>query len=269
MKIFSIITLLLSLILFSATILAAETIRFTTIDYCPLTCDPTKDDGKEGIMTDVVRAAFEEAGYKIELEIMPYARAVKAVTDGKYDGVVVVGKNYAPTLIYPQNNTITQRMMFMVKPTNHWRYTGYQSLLSVNATMTITKGFDYGDNDINHFVASKPTNLVSLNGSKTAQRGFELLQLERVDTYLEGDLIALYNIAKYGYTHNFIVAGFSTRVFEDYTAFNPHSPNAVKYAKILSNKISQLQKSGEFKNILAKYGVTKKLNLGNLIGKNK
>jgi polar amino acid transport system substrate-binding protein len=252
-----------------STIATADIIRFASIDYCPFTCDPLKEGGKEGVMVDVVRVAFEEAGYEIQIEIMPYVRAVRAVNEGKYDGIMVVGKKYAPELVYPRIPTLTQRMMFIVKPHHRWRYTDYSSLLSIDIAMVVVKGFDYADVNINKLVAAKHHNLVALHGLKTTERGLELLNIERVDTYVEGELTALYQIDKYGYGENFIVAGFSARDFDSYTAFSPNSLHALKYAQLLSEKIFELQQSGELNTILQKYNITTDLGLGHLIGEKK
>lgn len=50
---------------FSLPIAHAETIRMATIGFCPLTCDPEKENGKEGFMTDVVRYGLEGAGFEL------------------------------------------------------------------------------------------------------------------------------------------------------------------------------------------------------------
>lgn len=232
-----------------------EVVRFTSIDYCPFTCNPLTEDGKEGIMTDVVRAAFEEAGFTLEIEIMPYVRAVRAVEEGKFDGIMVVGKYWAPELIYPELPTLTQRMMFMVKPEHPWRYRGYDSLSEVS--VAVIKGFDYADDDINGYIKNnrESENIVMLHGNNTTQRGLRLLTIDRVDTYIEGEHTALYHIDKYDLKDEFIVAGFSARPFEDFTGFSPRSARAKEYAELLNQKIIQLKRSGELDEMLKRYGI--------------
>lgn len=252
--------------LFFNTHLHADTVRFTSINYCPFSCIPSEEDGKEGIMVEVVRAALEEQGHDIDIAIMPYARAVKAANSELYDGTIVVGKIYAPELIYPEKPTLTQRMLFMVKPSHNWRFSDYDSLLAVKLTMQIVKGFDYADDNINRYVSTKPSNLVPLHGLNAIQRGLELLHLGRVDSYAEGELTAQYNIDKYGYKQKFIVAGYSQRTFESFTAFNPNSANAYQYAQLISKKINALKKNGELAIILKKYGIAAKQGTGKPIG---
>lgn len=248
----------LCLLLISA-VTFAETLRFTSIEYCPFTCDPALHDGKEGIMTDVLRAAFEEQGYELEIDIMPYARAVQFVRDGVYDGIVVVGKYFAPNLIYPEIPTLTQRMMFMVKPTHTWRYKGYDSLSEVS--IAVIKGFDYADREINQYVIDNKgkNNLVTIHGDNTTERGLMMLQTDRVDTYIEGQLTALYHIAKDNLHGEYIVAGFSADEFEDFTGFSPHSIHADRLADLLTNKIAELKANGTLSMMLSRYGIEMQL----------
>ena len=54
----------------------------------------------------------------------PYARAVKYTRDGNVDGIVVVGKLFAPDLVYPEMPVFSQRVVFVVKKETDWKYNG-------------------------------------------------------------------------------------------------------------------------------------------------
>lgn len=236
-------------------ILWAETLRFATIDYCPFTCDPAKAGGKEGFMTDVLRLAFEPAGYRIELEMLPYVRAVEAVREGNFDGIVVVGKDYAPDFIYPDRPTVIQRVAFLVNADTQWRYTGVESLRHV--TVGIVRGYHYVDPDLIAYLAD-PGNAERVNvihGSNTTQRGLRMLRRERITTFLEGEFSALYELDKLGVEEAVTIAGYTTTAFEDYTGFSPGNPNADRYAQILSATLSKLTRSGRLADLLSPYGI--------------
>jgi len=117
---------------FTLPALRAETLRFATIDYCPFTCSPATEGGKEGFMTDILREALEPAGYTLQIEMLPYVRAVKSVQEGVYDGIVVVGKDYAPDLVYRMSQRrpsgrcswSTQERNGHTRGSNHWRRPG-------------------------------------------------------------------------------------------------------------------------------------------------
>ncbi|SHK14237.1 amino acid ABC transporter substrate-binding protein, PAAT family [Marinobacter antarcticus] len=238
------------------TIAWAETIRFATIDYCPFTCDPSKEAGKEGFMTDVVREAFEQAGYTLVIDMLPYARAVDSVQTGKYDGIIVVGRDYAPNLVYPDEPTVVQRVAFLVNSGTSWKYTGVESLSGV--IVGIVKGFHYVDPDLITYLEKEQRNedrVHVIHGESTTRRGLLMLQANRVSTFLEGEYSAVYQLDKMGIREAVTIAGFTTEAFEDYTGFSPRNPDAARHAEILSDKITDLKKSGRLDGILRRYGI--------------
>jgi polar amino acid transport system substrate-binding protein len=242
--------------LFSAAV-KAETLRFATIDYCPFTCDPSVADGKEGFMTDVLREAFEETGYTLEIDMLPYVRAVKSVRSGMHDGIVLVGREFAPDLIYPDQPTVIQRVAFLVNAGDSWRYTGVESLSEV--TVGIVQGFYYVDPDLIAYLEAQQgndTRVFVMHGANTTRRGLGMLQARRITTFLEGEYSAIYEMGTMGIQDAVKVAGYTTDAFEDYTAFSPSHPNARQYAQVLSGKIAQLKQSGRLNEILRRYGIT-------------
>lgn len=242
--------------IFSPAIMA-EAIRFTAIDYCPFTCDPLQEDGKEGFMTDVLREAFEQAGHTVEVEMYPYLRAVKYVQDGKYDGIAVVSKDYAPDLVYPDIPTVVQRVAFLVNTGTSWRYTGVDSLSQV--IVGIVRGYHYVDADLVSYLEeerSNPDRVHVLYGDDTVKRGMQMLQSHRIDTFLEGEFSAKYMLGKMGLQDAVTIAGYTVEAFQDYTGFSPHHQKAAQYARILSDTIVELQQSGRLGEILRRYGIT-------------
>lgn len=237
----------------------AKTLHFAAIDYCPFTCNPSLEDGKEGFMTDVLREAFEPAGYTLEIDILPYARAVIATQNGIYDGIVVVGKEYAPELIYPNMPTVVQRVAFLVNAGKPWRYKGIESLHPI--TVGIVKGYQYVDPDLIEYLQQyqeDESKVRILHGNRTTVVGLRMLQTGRITTFLEGEYSVIYELNKMGINDKVIVAGYTTNAFEDFTGFSPINPNSAKYAQILSNKLAELKVSGRLDEIIRRYGVSLK-----------
>jgi polar amino acid transport system substrate-binding protein len=242
---------------FYSSIVWAQTIRFVTIDYCPFTCDPSKEAGKEGFMTDVLREAFEPAGYTLEIEMLPYVRAVNSVRAGLYDGIVVVGKDYAPDLVYPDEPTVKQRVVFLVRAGTSWRYRGVESL--AEAKVGIVRGFHYVDPDLITYLAEAQADEAKvhvIHGDSTTRRGLRMLFANRITTLLEGEYSATYELEKMRLNGNVMVAGYTENAFEDYTGFSPRNSNAAKYAEILSDTLAKMKESGRLDDILRRYGIT-------------
>lgn len=60
--------------------LAQQSVKLTTLDWCPYTC-VTAPDG--GFSTVIVKEAFKAVGYKAEVEFLPWQRAVLMAKEAK------------------------------------------------------------------------------------------------------------------------------------------------------------------------------------------
>lgn len=206
-------------------------------------------------MTDVLRAAFEEAGHVIEIKMFPYARAVAAVSSGEYDGIVIAGKEFASTLVYPDIPTASQKVTFSVMTGTTWRYTGIESL--TETSVGIVKGYDYGNADLNQYLKEQADSdrVVVLHGLNTTERALKMLLTNRIGTYIDGEYSILYSAKKMGIRDKVFIAGYAAKQFDDYTGFSPHHPKAIQYAKLLTDKIKELKQSGELSRIIGRYGI--------------
>lgn len=205
-------------------------------------------------MTDVVRMAFEQSGYNIEIDMFPYARALAVVQLGKYDGIIVVGKNSAPTLVYPELPTVVQKVAFFTRESESWTYSGQESLSKVR--IGIIKGYDYsGDNELSTYISrnNDTGRMDILHGKNTTERGIQMLLNRRIDTYVEGEYAVLYYLSKMNIRNQITVADYTSELFEDYTGFSPHNPLSFSLAEILTNKIIELNQSGEMDRIIGRY----------------
>ncbi len=75
--------LILLLILCASSALFAKTVKISTLDWPPF-CGNKKG---EAIASEIVKMAFEKMGYKVKLDVLPWARAVEKGKDGIYDAV--------------------------------------------------------------------------------------------------------------------------------------------------------------------------------------
>ncbi len=58
--------------------LAQQSVKLTTLDWCPYTCVTAPDGGFSSV---IVREAFKAMGYKVEIEFLPWQRAVAKAKD--------------------------------------------------------------------------------------------------------------------------------------------------------------------------------------------
>jgi len=234
----------------------AETLRFATINYCPFTCDPALENGREGVLTEVLRAALEPAGITLELTMLPFLRAIQETQQGKYDGMVVANHELAPELVYPDAPTLRQHVAFLVKAGETWTYAGIDSLRTMK--IGIVEGYSYADADLNAYLKEHQkdaSKIVLLHGQNTTEQGIQMLLKDRFTLYLEGAYSAQYVLMKLGLQDQVAIVGYSTGAFDDFTAFASQHPKARQYAALLSQAIKEMTASGKLKEILQKYGI--------------
>lgn len=90
----------------SSVALAAETVHFVT--------DPEKNGG---YLIEITRAAFERVGYKVEIEFVPWARALNSVISGTSEALLGVYYNdaRAEKMLYTDSIGTSDLVFFKLK----------------------------------------------------------------------------------------------------------------------------------------------------------
>ncbi len=84
------VTLLLCLQLLPQAARADTLLRLSTGDYEPFTGSQLPQGGP---LTELVRRAFAEAGYVVEIDFLPWKRGYSGAMDGSYDATFPYGRN--------------------------------------------------------------------------------------------------------------------------------------------------------------------------------
>lgn len=137
---------------------------------------PPDDDSNRliGSSWDIVRESFHAMGYTIQLEIMPWKRALLLTEKCEIDILFPAGKSNARQKIYRYStepiNTINY--VIYVRPDSPLQWDGLDSLEGLH--IGVKKGWTYGDkwNNSDHFVK------FSVDG---VLQGFKMLDKKRLD----------------------------------------------------------------------------------------
>lgn len=231
-----------------------ETLRFVAPLYCPFTCDPAKENGKKGIVADIVLEAFSPH-YQVEIHMMPYLRAIQYVKNGEHDGIICYGKEYAPELVSPEIPSISQKVAFWVHRDTPWEYDGYDTLGDI--TIGIVKGYKTGDNYLDNYLNEQDNlkRITKISSTSVTQQGLNMLYRDRFTTFIEGEFTAKYVISKLGYEDELKIAGFLEKPFEIYTGFNPKHPKAAQLSKQLEKTLIDVYETGKIYEIFKRYNI--------------
>jgi polar amino acid transport system substrate-binding protein len=230
----------------------AETIKIVADDWCPYNCKPGSE--YPGYVVEVAEEVFKNAGYRLEYEYVPWARALKEVTRGTYNGAIAATPQEAPNCIFPDEELGYYANDFIIRKGEPWRFVSMSSLEGIR--LGAIDNYNYGENVNSYIERHKHTLSVQvLSGNRAVERNLKKLLQQKIDVYLEDRNVAYFTAKQMGIIHRIAWAGNEGKPIALYIAFSPAIPESKKHARILSEGIRTLRKSGRLSEILRKYGV--------------
>ncbi len=241
-----------SVLIFAASMAVADVITIRADEWCPYNCDPDSD--RPGFMIEIAQTVFERAGHTVDYQILPWERALNEAKKGRINGLVGLLRQEEPEFIFPDQETGYTIAVFYVQKDEEWRYTGIQSLEQVS--LGGISGYYYGE-EVNAYIQEhkKDDKHVQLLFGETAfQRNVQKLLNERISALLANRFVMSY------FLHETEQQGLLEEAGESqdgliYIGFSPAHPKSQEYAGILSKGTEQLRQSGELEQILARYGL--------------
>jgi len=252
-----VITCLMALV-FSSIICAQErTVLFATDESPPYTINTNGSDKLQGFMVDIAREIFKNAGFGVDVKFTSYKRSIQDVHDGNANGVLLISRNSAPDLIYLKNPIVKDKVVFIVKKGNKWRYKGVQDLGNLRIGSGV--GFDFADQEINEYIKKKTEEnspLIQLiSGDDINLRNFQKLLIDRLDVVIATEKIGKYVAIENNVWNQLEIAGEAKNLIIAQTGFNPKDKDSQLYADILSAGVISLTQSGKLSMIMKKYGL--------------
>ena len=136
----------------------------------------------EGLAMEIVRAAFKTQGYTVKLEIMPWVRAEKGVSEGRYDILVDVWRTEARAkeFLFAAPYAVS-KIKFIKRKDNPFEFTGLDSLNGLR--VGVIRGYGYSD------AFNKATTFIR-DEVPTMEHNINKLLLKRIDLTLEDEIRA-------------------------------------------------------------------------------
>ncbi len=230
----------------------ADTITLVSDEWCPINCIPGARE--PGFMVEVTRTVFSNEGHIVEYKKVPWERAIAQTRKGKYNAIIGAYVGDAPDFVFPENEQGMIGNAFYTLKENNWNFSGTDSLVKLR--LGVIKGYDYGES-INTYI-NDPKNLKMIQltfGETPLELNIKKLIKARVDTVLESEYVFNYKISQMGHKDKIRFAGVAAPPDKAFIAFSPVNEKSKEYARILSDGMTKIRKSGELKKILAKYGL--------------
>ena len=232
----------------------ADEITIAADEWCPYNCTP--GTATPGFMIEIAEKVFQKAGHTVKYDIVAWDQALEATREGKINAVAGAAKEDAPDFVFPRNAIGKVSNNFFTRKDSSWTYAGIGSLKGVK--VGITDGYVYEPELDKYFADNKDTPAVyAASGDLPLEKLVEKLMNGEIDVVVEDRSVFTYFFTSRGIIDMLAQcrdAGPTGPADELYIAFSPANPKSEAYARTLSDGVDALRKSGELKELLAKYG---------------
>lgn len=239
MKNLACLSLLLSLFLIDNVF--AKNIVIVIEDNAP----PYSDSLGKGISYNLIKAIFKNSKYNVNLQKVPYARAVQLLKHDKVDGALHVTKEVQyRDLFYFSDEvfmTLNAHMYYNLKSK-----ASYKTLAEVpnDTNIGVTIDFEYGK----EFSENKKR--FKLNKVSSQEQLIGLLQNNRINFALMYEGVAQHTLKRMKLPKNFIRKGELVTQSDAYLAFNKNRKHIKELAKFYDKRLRELKDNGEYQKIL-------------------
>lgn len=225
-----------------------KVIKLATVDYLPYYGKDVKDNGP---FSEITREAFKNAGYKLELHFIPWARALKMAKKGKiYQGLLGAWDNeerrkdflYTNEILPSDIHFLTTEKLKDFKFTSLKDFKGYK--------IGVIRGYSY----YKEFYENEQLRKIVLNNEVDL---INALKTHKVDFIIDSKLILL-GLIKDNYPEeksNFHLIYPPAAKQPLYNTISKKYPNAEIIIKEFNQSLEDLKKDGEIEKILKNFGL--------------
>ena len=244
--------ILLSILIFCLSVIpsmANEKTIVAAADPWPPFLDPATP--KEGLSLEIARAAYETQGYTVEMNYVPWARAIDGVKKGKYDILpnTWITEERKTFLMFSDPYAVNN-IKFIKNLDDPFEFEGMESL--AGKKIGTIRGYGYGDTFLNatHFVREDVTDLMT-NIKKLTHSS------RRIDLTLEDEIVARVSIgnenpgllSKIAFTKNALSSN------NLYVSSGLQNPRHKEIIEAFNKGLAIIKANGTYARIMEAYGI--------------
>lgn len=231
----------------------SETVTLVADEWPPYNGVPNSSE--EGCLVDIARAVFEPEGIQVTYLLMPWRRAVESTRTGDYNGLIGASKTDAPDFIFPVEELSRNVLAFYVRTESNWQFRQRSDIRDV--ALGVIAGYDYRRWLLDYIEAHRDEarRVQVMTGTQPLQRNIQKLLSDRIGAIVDNEAVILDVARRMGIGDRIKLAGYGTEIAFIYIAFSPNHPESRRYAKLLSEGIVSLRKSGRLDKIFSRYGL--------------
>lgn len=232
-------------------VLAQDTVRLASDDWCPYVC---ASDGRigGGYIVEVATRALGATGWQVEPLLLPLNRAMRQTVNGELDGVFAPPDDarllLSPVLAY-------SRACFYVRAGSSWKFRALGSLKGVRVGVIGDYEYDNGPMDAYIVANLERRDAIDVSyGASAVLTNIRKLLGERFDVLLEHDLVMRRAMQTAGVEGQLRQAGCLEQSFPLRIGFARGNPRSVQWLAALAEGMRKLERSGELAVLRERYG---------------
>lgn len=232
----------------------ADEIKLVADPWCPYNCESGE---RPGFLVELTQRVFADAGHTVDYSLVPWKRAKIGVLDGVYDAIVGMARDVDTEQLYafPEREMASSKICFYVPHDVDWTFDGLESLDSVR--LGVINGYIYWHDgtpiDEYFKVGVASGKIQAVSGKTPLTQIIKMISLGRLSATLEDRNVMLYELQKMGTPGALKEAGCQEKTDQVYVAFSKKVSAGKEYARIMSEGLERLRKSGEYQRIIDSY----------------
>jgi len=228
------------------------TITIAAIDWCPQIC---YNDTHRGYVVDLVEEAFKGTRYQLDIQIYPWSRAIKLVSNGKVEALLSPAKAEAPQLVFPQMEVGKQQMCFFTAKNSGWVYSNTESLKD----KSIGIATDTSIEELNEYVKLNPDQFqYQPYHERYITQNARKLDKKRMDTFLFTKNSTVYELNKYNIWNKYRIAGCvsPTKIYMAFAPVKSTDKDIMTMVNVFDKQMKKLNKTSYISQLMNKYGLS-------------
>jgi polar amino acid transport system substrate-binding protein len=234
----------LLLAVLSSTAYSAEKVVICFDSWPPakITGAQAKPD-RHGFIVDMLRKIYEKHGFQVEMQAMPYMRAIAEVEQGRCDLEPATTLMISKVGLFAKTPSYVSQYVFFTPKGSTFQYSGVASLKNLKLGTVV--GYDYSsmDSEFQKYITAAGPFVSSLAGLGAVDRTFKKISLGWLDLFAEDINVGQYIILQQGLGQKLQVSSPLPNTLKLYPMFSPaHPAKSAKLIRIFETEM-QLNKS--------------------------
>lgn len=210
----------------------------------------------KGLSYEIVKRAFEESGYKLDFDFVPWARALHLLRSNEIDIIINMWKSSDREKYYYFSDAyITNNLVAIKRKVDK---TAYKNLSDLQGkSIGVVRDYDYGDDFNKHSkIIKKPANSLIDNVKKVAQG--------RIDITIADELVVrrLLRSGLKNYNSKVSISSYPLIKKSLYVSSGLSNKRHKLYIEAFNKGLNAIKKNGVYKMILLKH-VNKRIKSNN------